>query len=530
MKAGLAVMIDAVKCPAAKPVVAAYLRLSREDSAVGESNSIKSQRELIRRYVAEQDDLRGQELVDYVDDGLTGQNTDREAYQRLMADVDAGKVSTIICKDLSRIGRSMLDVDDLLMNYLVAMRVRFIAIGEGYDNQKHPLSNLELAVINLANQYYCRDIAVKAMTAKQIQRNRGEWLVSPPFGYKKSLTERNKLVIDNEAAGYVRLIFSLAVAGHRSVGIAKQLNAQGIPTPAMYKLRNGGIKTCPQLIDPEFSFWQRNTVRRILLSEAYIGSAVSTKRKSTRSGKNVDMPRPRDEWTIVPNVHEPIVSESDFAKAQEVLGRITYDSNPENLFHGIMRCPYCGRAMSRYTTTNPRYRCETAKLTKHYGCTGTPVLQSQIEAVILSSIQAYAAALVDSQELILAGLRLNQRSKAELEGMINAEERSLRILEESVTKNFTAFVAGSMTKEDFLGKKEVINGAIADKTAAIERLRGELSAITTGKEAVEEQIEAIRPLLTIEKLDRSLVEALIDRIFVYDEKRIEIVWAGRLVD
>ena len=142
----------------------------------------------------------------------------------------------IIVKDLSRIGRNLLDVDDLLMNYLVMMNVRFIAINDGYDSLKSPLSNLELAIINLANQHYSRDLAEKSKTAKLIKQKKGEYLAHAPFGYKKSETIKNKLVPDDEAAGYVKLIFSLAVEGKRTVEIAQILNEQGIPSPSVYKV------------------------------------------------------------------------------------------------------------------------------------------------------------------------------------------------------------------------------------------------------------------------------------------------------
>ena len=184
----------------AKYVIASYLRISQEDDAKDESNSIRNQREIIKKFVSDQDDFRDTAITDYVDDGISGSHTQREAYKRLIADVGRGAVDCIIVKDLSRIGRNMLDVDDLLMNYLVLLNVRFIAINNGYDSLKHPLSNLELAVINLANQHYNRDLAEKSISAKLTKLKRGEYLALAPFGYKKSDKEKNKLVPDGEAA------------------------------------------------------------------------------------------------------------------------------------------------------------------------------------------------------------------------------------------------------------------------------------------------------------------------------------------
>lgn len=311
-----------------KYTIGDYLRISQEDSADIESNSIRNQREMIRQYIAEQDEFRGATVVDYVDDGISGSRNDRKAYQRLLADVGRGEVDCIIVKDLSRIGRNMLEVDDLLMNHLVALNVRFIAINNGYDSFAHPLSNLELAVINLANQHYNRDLAEKSKSAKLVKQKRGEYLAHAPFGYKKSLTEKNKLVPDEEAAGYVRLIYLLACEGRRTVEIAQILNAQGVPSPSVYKTRNGWKNMWTQVIDPDYCFWTNGVTYNLIKNEVYIGKAVSNKHKVVDIGTGHTKPRPRDEWIVVPNAHEPLVSEADFQKAQLVLSKKKYSWRP----------------------------------------------------------------------------------------------------------------------------------------------------------------------------------------------------------
>jgi DNA invertase Pin-like site-specific DNA recombinase len=186
----------------------------------------------------------------------------------------------------------MLDVDDLLMNYLVALNVRFIAINNHYDSFIHPLSNLELAFINLSNQHYNKDYAIKSQSAKMVKQKRGEYLALAPFGYKKSDTEKNKLVVDSEAAEYVKLIFSLAVEGRRTVEIAQILNAQGVPSPSVYKIRNGSKNIWTQVIDPDYSFWTYCVVRKLLMNEVYLGKGNREQKQSyrTRHGSNRSAP------------------------------------------------------------------------------------------------------------------------------------------------------------------------------------------------------------------------------------------------
>ena len=510
-----------------KYVIAAYLRLSREDGTNDESNSIKNQREIIRRYVAEQTEFASASIVDYVDDGTSGSHTDREAYQRLLADVKRGDVDCVIVKDLSRIGRNMLDVDDLLMNHLVALGVRFIAINNGYDSFKHPLSNLELAIISLANQHYNQDLAVKSMSAKLIKANRGEYLAHAPFGYRKSGTEKNKLVPDDEAAGYVRMIYSLACEGHRTVEIAQILNAQEIPSPSVYKKNNGWKNMWTQVIDPEYCFWTNGVVRKLIMNEVYLGKAVQNRFKVTEPGKNHTAPRPPNEWIVVPNTHESLVSESDFQKAQLILPKQKYPGKPEHIFGNKVKCPACGHAMTRYTKQNPRFKCGTAKLTDHYSCGNYTILQSDIEKSVLESIRVYAATVIDREQLKLDMLAHEKVSASEFKKKICEENKMVQILESSVTKLFTSFVSGKITKETFLKKKGDISDTTTRKRETIQQIEAQVQTMNAGAANIDSAISELTPLLTIETLNRAIVDALIDKILIHGENDIEIAWLGK---
>jgi hypothetical protein len=183
--------------------------------------------------------------------------------------------------------------------------------------------------------------------------------------------------------------------------------------------------------------------------------------------------------------------------------------------------------MRRVDARNPRFNCGTRFYTNHYACRDVTVAQSEIERVVLESLKAYAAALVGREELKLAGIRRGQALRAEIEGRLKSEERALSLLDQSVTANYTAFASGRMSKEDFLSKRETVKAAAAQKTAAVERLRGQLTAVTEDKAAVDKRLAELRPLLTLEKLDREIVDLLVDKIIVHGEREIEVVWNGR---
>ncbi|MDR1246371.1 MAG: recombinase family protein [Clostridiales Family XIII bacterium] len=505
--------------------MARYLRISQEDDARDESNSITNQREIIRDYIASRNEFGGARLVEYKDDGLTGALTDRADYQRLFRDVERGDVNCIIVKDLSRIGRDMLEVDDMLMNRLVTLGIRFIAIGDGYDSFLHPLSNLELAVINLANQHYIRDLAQKSLSVKLMKLRRGEHLSMAPFGYVKSKTEKNKLAIDDEAAGYVRLIFSLAAEGNNFTRTAYLLNAQGIPTPAAYK-RERGIRCSWRQENPGDEFWTSGSVGMILNSLTYTGTSAGYRSATVIRGTKHTHSRPKDEWIIVPDAHPAIVSQAEYDRAHEAINqKRRADAPVDHIFWSKLKCPVCGRTMKRINPRNPAFKCYTRYYTDRYDCLNFTIPQAKLEAAVLSSVKALAAVLTDKEELRLAALTQIKETRADIENRIRSEENAVRVLEESITKHFTAFVSGKLSKDAFLSKKEAVNAAVARKKAELERLRDRHYTVTAGKSTIEERLSELRPLLTLDKLNRELVDILIDKIFVRDENDIEIVWA-----
>ena len=506
--------------------MAAYLRISVDDGNNLETLSITNQRDLIKGYLAERSEFTNANIIEYVDDGISGSHMEREAYKQLIADIEQGIIDCIIVKDLSRVGRNLIDVDDLLMNHLVTLNVRFIAIGNGYDSFSSPLSNLELAVINLANQHYNRDLALKSITARNTKSKRGEYLAHPPFGYKKSKKERNKLVIDEEAAGYVRLIFSLAVKGYKTVEIAKILNTQDIPSPSVYKLRNSNNSLCKNVIDPDYCFWTNTSVWSILKNQVYIGSVVANKCKVIGTGERRIIIRPKEEWIIVPNVHEPIISEEDFIKAQLVIQKKKYFDKPEMIFVSKVRCPSCGHSMTRYTKNNPRFKCGTVKVTDRYGCKTHTILQSDIEKVVISAVKAHADVLLDYEEMKLAQIQKSELTSKSLKSMIATEQKAIEVLESSITKIFTSLASGKISKDIFLKKKETINDTLECKRSEIEKWEEQLNNLIEGRSKSENAIADLKHFQALEKLNTEIVELLIDKILIHGEKDIEIVWRG----
>lgn len=509
--------------------LATYYRISHDDGKESETLSITNQRNLVTSYISEHSDFSLAKITEYIDDGLSGASTDREAYKRLMSDVERGVIDCIVVKDLSRIGRNLIDVDDLLMNHLVTLGVRFIAINNGYDSLTSPLSNLELAVINLANQHYNRDLAQKSITAKQTKSKQGEFLGGQaPFGYKKCGTKKNKLLPDTEAADYVRLIFSLACEGKGNVEIAKILNAQGVPSPSIYKMQNGRNKPWHNAIDPDYCFWSGGVVYKMLKNETYIGTLVANRLKVSNPSTGTCVSRPKEEWIIVPNAHEPLVSKEVFEKAQLVTVKKRCTEVFEKIFITKIKCPSCEHTMIRYNPKKPRFKCGTVKVTDHYGCKTHNILQSSIESSLLPAVVAHISVLIDHEEMKLAQLQKAKVTVKSLEPKITTEKRGVEALESSITKLFTSLAMGKMDQDMFVQKKGAINETVARKNANIKKWEQDLHRLTMGRQEAEATIAELSHFRSVEKLDKEIVNALVDKIYVHGEDDIEIVWLGTL--
>lgn len=258
--------------------VAVYTRLSREDGDKTESNSITSQKEMIRDYV-----LKHKEMVivrEYADDGFSGVNFDRPGFKEMMEDIKKKKVNCIICKDLSRFGRNYVDAGRYLEKIFPFMGVRFIAINDNYDSngEKSQQDSLIVPFKNLINDAYCRDISVKIRSQLDIKRKMGDFIGSfTTYGYKKDSENKNKLVIDEEAAHIVEYIFAQRIDGMCNSKIAEKLNDLGVPCPMEHKRKNG-MKYHTGFRTNDRAYWTPVSIMRILTNEVYIGTLCQHKR------------------------------------------------------------------------------------------------------------------------------------------------------------------------------------------------------------------------------------------------------------
>ena len=321
----------------------AYLRLSREESQAGESSSITNQRMIITKFCED----NGLNLVrEFVDDGYSGGNFNRPGFQEMISELEKNAVKVVITKDLSRLGRDMIESGFYAEKYFPENGIRYIAIGDNFDSESENM----MFAFNLAmNETYLREVSRKVKEVLKAKRQDGLYCACPPYGYKKAENNKNQLVPDDNTTPIVKRIFNAAANGDSSRKIAQDLNTDGVLPPLKYralyrdKFSEKGAARVSDL-------WNYTTVKRILKNEVYLGHTVlgKSRKASIKSTKKLSMAK--EDWSITKNTHEPLVSEEIFKKAQCNMGKGTrdfqqYDHVRKSIFSGIAYCALCGHAL-----------------------------------------------------------------------------------------------------------------------------------------------------------------------------------------
>ena len=334
-------------------ITALYCRLSRDDGTDKESNSISNQKQMLLSY-AKKHGLLNPRV--YVDDGYTGTNFNRPDFQRLLEDIELGYVTTVIVKDMSRLGREYLQVGYYTEQYFPDHNIRFIAVNDGVDTVTGVDETTELAPFrNVMNEFYARDISRKVRSAHNTRGRAGEPLSQPPYGYKKDPENRKHWIIDSDAAAVVREIFKLYLEGNGTDTIARIMQDEGHLNCTAYwaskGIGRGGKKT-----QPNDCKWKCSTINGILHRQEYCGDVINfkTSTKSFKNHKRID--NPREDWLIFPDRHEAIIDRATFEKVQQLLAttkpRKPKEINgPKSIFCDLLRCADCGKKLWYHTNT-----------------------------------------------------------------------------------------------------------------------------------------------------------------------------------
>ena len=513
--------------------VAVYLRLSKDDGEAGkaESNSITSQRDIIRSFIRKQDNM---EIFDfYVDDGWSGANFDRPAFKRMMGDIEAGQIDCVIVKDLSRLGRDYIGSGRLIQNTFPEHEVRFIAINDNYDSLTADFNEeaLVLPVKNFINDAYCRDISVKVKSQQKMKRESGQYIGAfAMYGYVKDPDNKNHLIIDKYAAGIVESIFEWKVDGYSFEAIADRLNGRGVLSPMEYKKANGekfstGFRTKAR------SKWSAQAVRRILMDETYIGTLVQGKSERVNYKVKKSVVKPSEEWVRIPDAHEPIIAKDLFEMVQQLLKtdcRSSSGKSTSHLYSGLLFCGDCGEQMTRRVN---RYKGREkvyficSNYNKHKKCSRHSIRKEDLDRLVLYGMKNRIEKILDQVEVLSRVKDLDMRYDdivafdSEIVDL-KAEQEKYKKLRATLYEDYKK---GIISEEDF----KTFSAIYEEKFSAIEsdlekQMQNLKELFKNGLEAGM-KLEQYKDVLQVESLNRTTLVHLVEKIYVYDDKRVHVV-------
>lgn len=503
--------------------VAEYIRLSRDDGDKAESDSIGNQKKLLADYIKEQDTLLVYDI--YIDDGFSGTNYERPAFRRMIDDIEAGKVNCVIVKDLSRFGRDYIETGRYLERYFPERNVRFISITDNIDSFVQAYDML-LPIKNIFNEQYARDISGKIHASILIKQKAGEFIGAfPSYGYRKSPSDKNKLIIDEYAAGIVRRIFALYNAGCGKLRIAGILNAEGILSPSAYKNANGEHYRNAGHTD-NISYWSYSTIHRILQNEMYLGNMVQGRKSQQMRGKA--HARQPENWIIVPGTHDAVIDKDTWEKTQRLLNRRTRNldlrSNP-SVLAGFLKCGDCGRALvKKNNSSGICYYCGSYVRSGRQACTPHKISYQMLESILLEDLNTILHHMDLSEKIMAVRQFESPISRAGYEQekkQMLAERNRIRRLKKSVYEDYRE---GLLSEEEFTSYRQ-------DYVRKEELLTKQLTNLDARKNTPEMPdillIPWIQHLLKcheIEQLDREIVTAMLHEIRIYEDHKIAIVY------
>ncbi len=513
---------------------ALYIRLSREDEGdKAESCSVTSQREILKEYVKQHDDI---ELYDiYIDDGWSGTNFDRPDFRRMMSDINGGNVNCVIVKDLSRFGRNAVDSGYYLDTVFTQLRVRFIAINNAVDtfsgNMNAATHCITVGVQNVINESVAATTSVNVRASLNIAREKGHFIGSfSTYGYLKDPNDHHKLIIDEEVAPIIEQIFNWFIGGKSVLGIARELNAMGVPNPSAYK-KLKGMKYHHRSLDSSNGLWPDSSVRRILKNQMYIGNMVQGKNQTVSYKIKQCRAIPENEWIIVEGTHEPIIDKETFYKAQSLFNKhvkSTKKTNDVDLFAGLVRCADCKRIMSKKTNslsygTYEYYRCSTHVRMDKNACSKHTIRIDKLKRAVLITLQKTIDTATELSELVAEISRNPHKNRdtshlrASLDLQLSEREKAFKMQ----TDLYPDMKSGLISMEEYLSLKKSIENKIKSLDEKIESIKANIEG-ADGISLSNDFMEAFKKYGEITELTRPMLIDLVDEILVGENERIQV--------
>ncbi len=518
-------------------ITALYCRLSLEDSRENESMSISNQKLMLRDY-AEKNAMFQYEY--YVDDGYTGRNFNRPSFQRMIADIEAGKVGCVITKDLSRLGRNYIEAGSYIEIFFPKHNVRYIAVTDGVDS----LTRQEMDITpfkNILNDMYSRDISKKVLAGRMTRSRQGKFCGGqPPLGLMRDPDEKGHLITDPETAPVIRRIFELALDGWGCMRIAKQLMDDKVPITR--------VKANTEC-DVNYYSWGSARISHILRNPFYKGAHLvcRTHQKGIRS--NTYDIIPREDWEMIENCHEAIVTPAEWEQVQEIIDRrptiMKGNACPfYNLFHGIIYCATCGKSMqvryekvgrtgkNRFTGKEREpidkayYICQTYNRLGKNACTSHKIEARDLYNLVLKDIQDLAAMALKDADVFYQRLssRMERRYMAdasEMKKVCDRLEARNQEIDSMFMSLYTDKAKGILTEQRFLKLTATLEQEQDANRKRIQDLMLVMRRTDEQESDVRTFMQEIRKYAAIQELDEAVLNRLISKILVGEVRKVD---------
>ena len=515
---------------------ALYCRLSRDDNMDSESNSIQNQRKILQKAAK---DKGYTDTIFFVDDGITGTTMKRPGFQKMLTAIEAGYISAVFVKDLSRLGRNYIEVGKLTEEFFPLHDIRLVAVSDGVDSDEGEDDFTPFK--NIMNEYYAKDISKKRRIVNKMKGNAGVPLSPPPYGYIKNPDDPRFWVIEQEAAEVVRRIYRMALEGYGLAEIAARLAADGVVNPTYY-WRSRGTSRGGSKSTVEPTKWGHTTVKKILTLQEYCGDVINFKSysKSYKMKKRIE--NPEENRAIFLNVHEAIIDRQTWEKVQ-ALQKGTRRKKPTvtqepSVFSGLLKCPECGGNLNFHFNQNNHdikfFSCQNHN-SGYRKCSKTHYIRLDfLEQVVLYEVKRLACfaseyendfikAMIGRSAKVAENTAL--RKQRELDAL-TARDRELDMLFERLYEDN---VAGKIDDARFAKMSKRYEQEQGENAKKIKALRLELKKDESKRMDIDDFLETVRRYTDVATITKRMVAELIDHIEVYHAEKQDGITNQRVV-
>ena len=507
--------------------VALYIRLSKEDENEGPSESVTNQKSLLNEFVQQH---RLSVYDTYIDDGWSGTNFDRPDFQRMLGDIEDRKVNMVITKDLSRLGRDYIMTGHYMERYFPEKQVRYISLLDGIDTGVESTANDITPFRAIMNDMYAKDISRKIKSVKRDKQRKGQFIGGKPvYGYKMHPTEKNKIVIDKEAAPTVRRIFGMALEGMSCRQIATQLNAEGVPTPAAY----AGLPAPKS--GPYTGLWSSERISEMLQNETYIGNMVQGRSVKLSYKSRKCLHQARENWVVVENTHEPLIDREAFEKVQVLVAsrKHTRSRTYDFLLKGLIFCYECGCPLAVLNRKNAAgedvlyFVCRTyQRFTKAGVCTCHSIKEKTVTDAVIAKVREVCEACLNPDDMLSVAQRAVEqaRKRNASENERQAIQSKIDSLTANLDKMYMDRLTGLLAEADF---ERIYQRIKVERSSLEEKLKGMEAQKESPADTKDRSKELVQRFITLACTNRELLVSLIERVELTQDKQIIIKFRFR---